>query len=386
MRLNGKLIRALLVWTLVGGVAMAGRAGAQSSVPETGRRWTVDASVNLEAIGQGLPVLMLAGDTWPQYRTDRPSTARAALWARAELQATHPSGWRFATVARQEASLVASADAVDLAAAYATSSNPGVPRTYRVDAQAHQWRANGLKLGTPWLTLDSTESVKWQADLQYLQLTKLATTSANGTVQYQGNGVYDLDLHAVQANLGVSGPYLAASNTSGWGASLSGQLAAELAPQLHLTVAVDDLLSTLQWSGLATDSSAIQSAAVTRAADGTLDYGPLIQGRKYLSDIRKEIGPTATAKLAWRPSASFTPPGAATARYVRKYDIEQLWLGWDAERPGELGLTWSAELEPQVGALALRLHGAHWSVQWAGDGRGAASQYARTALGWTGSF
>lgn len=375
-----------MAWTLIYGIALAGTAAAQAGVVDAGRRWALDASFNLEAVGQGLPVLLLGGDSWPQYSTDPPPTARAALWARAELQATHPSGWRFGTITRQEATLAASADTVDLVAAYVTASNPGAPRAFRVAAQAHQWRGSGLKLGTPWLALNSTGSLKWQADFQYLQLSNLETTSANGAVKYQGNGVYDLDLHAEQAKQGITGPYLAASNTSGWGASLSAQLAAELAPQLHFAVAVEDLLSTLQWSALATDSSAIQSATVTRAADGTLDYGPLVKGRQYLSDVRKEIGPGVSANLSWRPLASDAQAGAATLRYVRKYDIEQLWLGWAAERPGALGVAWSAAFEPQLGALALRLRGTHWSVDWAGDGHGAASQYSRTAVAWAGSF
>lgn len=376
----------LSFWVLACGLALAGAATAQPKELDASHTWKVDASFSQDAVGQGLPVLLLGGDSWPQYRIGRPSTARAALWARAELVATHSSGWRFGTIARQEAALSASADTVDLAVAYVTASNPGVTRSFQLATQARQWRASGLKLGTPWLALNSTESLKWQADIQYLQLRNLETTSAAGVVKYQGNGVYDLDLHAEQANQGVTGPFLAASNTSGWGASLSGQLAAELAPQLWFTLAVDDLLSTLQWSGLATDTSVIQSATVTRAADGSLDYGPLRKGRQYLSDIRTEIGAGVTAKLSWRPSPSGTQTGAATMRYARKYDLEQLWLGWDAERPEVLGLAWSAELEPQLGALALRLRGTHWSLAWAGDGRGAASQYTRTMVAWTGSF
>lgn len=66
-------------------------------------------------------------------------TPRAWRSLQAELIATSPSGWRFGALARAEAWLQASPDAVTAAALEATKSKPDINRNYGLNASSQSW-------------------------------------------------------------------------------------------------------------------------------------------------------------------------------------------------------------------------------------------------------
>jgi hypothetical protein len=358
-----------------------------ASEPPTPRApWTLSATASEASIGQGLPVLALDRDDWPSYRSKESSHPRAWRSLQAELSATHPSGWRIGALARAEAWLQASPDAVTVAALEALDARPQIASRYDLNARSQSWQGQGIRAGTPWLKLDAAQRWHWQADVQLLRLKRLRTVELSGNLSYQSNDVYDFDLRSQRSNPRITGPFLPLSGGSGLGASLSVAVQGEPAAGWHVQLRADDLLSRLDWRDLATDSATLNSQVTSRAPDGSLDYAPLIQGQKSLMHIKRRIGVHWQAKASWSAFRASGQPGAVTLQAERKAGLNQYWLGWDSGDAGQNKLRWSVAVEPvrRVASLGLTWHG--WQALLATDGKGADSQFRQLRLGWQGDF
>ena len=379
-RANGSAgLRRLFVASMAGLSCLA-----QASPTEPTDGWTLQASASGELLGQGLPVLALDHRDWPNQVSTRPATAHALYRADTELAATHASGWRLASLARAEAWVHANADAVSLAGYDALGVDPPAARAFEGYARAQSWQGYGLRLGTPWWRLDSAAQWHWQGDLQLLRLGRLRQAEVSGNVNYQGAGVYDFDLLSRISSRGITSPFLPDSGASGAGASLSLALRAEPAQGWSLLLRGDDLASRLRWSSLATDTSTVNSQVTSRAADGTLDYAALINGRKALLPVTGRIGAAWQARLAWAGPDGGARWGGATLRAERKAGVNQAWLGWQGEPLG--GLRCAVELEPQARALSLELQWRGLRATLATDARGSAAQYRAAGLAWVAGF
>ncbi len=350
--------------------------------------WTISATAQEEAIGHGLPMLALDRPDWPSYRSDPVAMARTVRSVRAELGATHPSGWRLATLARAEAWLQASADTVTIAALDATKSNPAAAGSFSLNARGQSWQGQGIKVGTPWWTIDTTERWHWQADVQLLRLQQLLVGALSGNLRYSGAGVYDFNLQSQRSNINITDPYLPPSASSGMGTSLSLALKGTPAPGWQLELRADDIFSRLAWSKLATETAVLNSQVTSRASDGSLNYAAVINGRNALLQVTKPIGVHWQARFAWSAFQSSGQTGALTLHVSSKAGINQYWLGWNsASNPAaRTSLHWSVEFEPtwQATRLAMAWGGAQISV--ATDGRGLATQYRQLKVTWKSLF
>jgi hypothetical protein len=361
-------------------------ANAQDIAQSAPTGWLMNVHFSEESVGQGLPVLALDRPDWADHVSGQPTQARAFRSLKAELGATHPTGWRIAAQARAEAWLQASPDAVTLAALDAKGADPTVVRRYSLNAQSQSWQGEGLMVGTPWWKLDTAGLWQWQADASLLQLRQFRSAELAGDLQYQGGGIYDFNLRSQRANTGITDAFLPASGTSGLGASLSLALEGRPAPGWHLQLRADDLASMLQWANLATDTNALNSQVTSRAADGSLEYAPLLKGQKALRPATGQIGAYWQARVAWSVFESSGQPGALTLRATRKAGMNQSWLGWDSGETGRIRPCWSLELEPSWQAAKLALAWGGWQISAASDGKGLASKYRRLSIGWTNAF
>lgn len=348
--------------------------------------WKAGVVYTEESVGDGLPVLALDRSDWPNHRSGQFIHSHAWRSIRAELNATHASGWRIAALVRSEAWLDANADAVSLAAYEATRSDPEIALSYTPEARSQGWQGAGVMVGTPWFKLDGGGRWKIQGNAELLQLRKLQTAALAGSVVYQGGETYEFDLRSQRANTSISGPYLGQSGDSGLGATLSLALQGRPTPGWEIQLRADDLASRLSWSDLATDTNALNSQVIIRAPDGSLEYAPLLTGQKTLQQTKRQIGVNWQARVAWSVFQDLGRLGTATLRASRKADISQLWLGWDSGKAGRTNPHWRLELEPSMSAAKAELFWGGWQLSAASDGKGLDTQYRQLSLGWQTDF
>lgn len=354
--------------------------------PASPTNWQLDISASDEAVGLGLPVLALDRPDWPDFRSGAPSTARAWRSIRAELGATHSSGWRLSALTRAEAQLAASADAVTLAALNARNANPATPGAYAPVALSQSWRGTGVAIRTPWQQLVPTQAWQWQADLALLQLQDLRLGQLAGQVGYRGGGAYDFAVQADRSDPTISGSYLPASGPSGMGASLSLAVEGQPAPGWRVQLRADDLASWLSWADLANDKSTLDSNVVSRAPDGSLDYAPQLVGQLARTQAEARIGAHWQVNLAWSVFEDAAGAAAVTLRASSKAGIQQAWLGWDSGAPSPASWQWHLQWEPTWQAARLALARGGWQAALASDGRGLQSQYQLLTLAWHTDF
>jgi hypothetical protein len=379
-------IRGLGIALLILNVVPSIHAAAQSDGLPVGDAWTLGMNWNSENIGQGLPILSLDQAQWTRYRISHPDTVRALVNERSELEFVHRTGWRISAISRHQAQIKANQDVTDLIDAVEVLKNDGPIRPYTVTVQGSGWKGNGLQLGTPWIILAEEKAWRWQADLQWLLLSSFSTTNYAGTVNHLGHANYSFLVAANDSNLGVNSPFLPPSSDFGWGASFSLRLEGDITPAWRLGINLEDVASTLQWAQLATDTRIIDSAIVTRAADGSLNYAPYIKGRRFLSSMQGEMSPSWSVQISRVIDSNEAICGVATLRYKNQAEIEQLWLGWKNPRIASGAFSWGLELEPFSKAIALQLNGSGWGIQLGTDGRWTDTQYARIVLGWSKRF
>lgn len=343
-------------------------------------QWVLSAHAEDVALARGLPVMALDRANWPAYWTDTGAPAKAVRNLHAELMATHPNGWQLSAVVRAQAWLEASADAVTVAALDATRSDPVAPRSFKLTAGGQSWQGQGIKVGTPWQALGGAGLWQWHANAQLLGLKKLRTDQVGGDIVYQGVGVYDFNVAAQRANTSITGPFLPPSGLNGQGASLSLVLKGEPLPGLHLQLQADDLVSRLQWSGMARDTSVLNSQVTTRAADGSLDYAGLVNGQMSLVAMDERMAPY------WRLNGSWlllgNQAGEVTFRANRLAGMNQFWLGWQGVNLAHERPHWAVEIEPNLRALSAELTWGNWRALLATDGKGARTEYRRWLLSW----
>lgn len=356
-------------------------SGAQAQNPSTAPAqapWQLTVWADEQSVADGLPVLALGRDDWYRGLKTSDPTHRAQRHLQGGITATHPNGWRLGALARTYAHLEASGDTVALAAWTAQKQDPPAGAFDPIATQSWGWSGAGLQVGTPWLPWPGQQRWRWRADAQWLQLMKLRHNRLQGQIDHQGGGVYDIRLSADRWGNQIEGPFLARSDTHGWGASVSLALAGEPAPGWHVGVRADDLLSRLHWSQLARETSVIDSAVSSRAPDGSLDYAAVVNGQQTVGRWQQSMA------VRWQLDVrrTVTRPGAAlTWRSTHREGLQQHWLGWDSavNEP----LAWRVAVEPRRQVLSGSLQWRGLTLELATDGKGTAqTQYRSGSLRW----
>ncbi|OIN94032.1 MAG: hypothetical protein AUJ20_02135 [Comamonadaceae bacterium CG1_02_60_18] len=372
--LNARFARAFFYLWCVPGLA----------APST--TWVLGATVAQESVGFNLPVLALSQPDWSNYLSQADNPGRAFQNQQIEIYAQHPSGWRVAAVVRSQTWLDANADAVTLAAAQASNTNPPEQRHYQLAALSQGWAGRGLRLGTPWWPVATSRRWQWQAGLALLQLTQLRLAQVGGQLDYTAANAYDFDLWSQRSNTGITGRFLPASGSAGSGASMSLAVQGQPLPGWQVALRVDDLASTLQWNNLATDANALVSANTSRRPDGYLDYAPYLKGQKTLQAVTAHIDPRWQLNVQRTLNADASNHAALTLQMSRQAGINQAWLGWQSGPTGGQAPHWSLTLEPHWRALKLQAGWHGWQLVLASDGKGPDTQYRRVELGWQSGF
>jgi hypothetical protein len=361
-------------------------AQAQPDSKSEPQSWHLNASLSEESIGLGLPVLALDQNDWPSHLPNPVTDGKAFRAIKAEVLATHPSGWRLGVVARSQAWLVASADAIAVAALEARSGTPAAPHQFQIAATSESWQGRGVTMGTPWWPIGAAGLWQWQSDVTLLKLQQLRTAEVNGSVSYLGAGAYDFDVASQRANTGITGRFLPASGDVGSGASFSFALQGRPLPDWQLSVRADDITSILKWSNLATDTSVLNSNNVSRAADGSLEYAPLLRGKKALLQTATHMGPRWQAIVGWGGLSRPEQASKLTFRVSRQSGINQHWLGWNSGDKPTNSPRWAIEFEPKWQAVKVEMNWGQFKMLMATDGRGIESQQRQLQLGWHTGF
>lgn len=366
-------------------LAVVGAAHADGETVRTADlklSWSVGAWAESSALADGLPVQALDKSNWFQGLRGIEHPSRAAQRVEGGVRATHPSGWQFGWVGRSQVTLLASGDAVELAALNASGQDPANGRVLSIQAQTLGWTGQGLSVATPWWPVASKWGVKARVQGQWMQLSKLRHNSLAGQVAYQGGGAYDARLQTDRVGAQMTGPFLAASDAHGWGAGLSLGLSAEPAEGWKVALRADDLWSRLAWGRLARETSVLNTQVTTRAADGTLDFAPLVKGQHIQSTVSAAMGARWSLSAARAVNADAPQWGRWSARWTRWAGMDERWLTWFS-RATPQGVQWQLAAEPWRRAWS---GGAQWRglvLSVASDGSpGASTAYRAWSLSW----
>jgi hypothetical protein len=347
----------------------------ESQPQQKTEQWVVTGEFAIEAIGVGLPPLELQKKGWSSFLQGRERDSRARASGVVQVWANSPQGWRFGWLKRTEAWLTASEGTVRAAAYDDQGTDPSKPQNFAIAAHWHTWSGAGLQLGTPWMPLVPAQEWKWRASVQGLKLGDFQSLDMDGNIQYQGDGQYDVQSTYSRVSPKITTPFVVPSATSGWGGSLSFEMAGNLAHNLELLVVAQDVASRLRWRNLPTDNGEINTQNVQKNEDGTLDYAPRINGRKFLGDITSTMGPRFVSRLRWTPQA-WVP---MTLLVDQKAATTLVWMGIEM---GALRL----QLEPRLRLAKLAFKNNHWNLGLGTDGRLQGSGYQFIQLSYSGSL
>lgn len=331
-----------------------------------------------QAAASGLPVMVLDQPDW--YRALTPDASpKAWRQVRFEVGAEHVSGWAVSLLARAQATIEATPDSVALARLDALNANPAQPQSFQVGAHSIFWRGTGLRVQAPWLALGFGD---WaiRPDLQWLRLSELRLADIQGQLNYAAAS-YDFDLTGYRANPQITAPFVPPSGMSGQATSVSFALQGSLSPTWRLNLRMDDALSQVSWPDLATDASRWNSRVTTRAADGSLDYAAIVNGRVALLNTTTHLPVHGQAQLDWTPPR----PGLGYfARLDRLLGLNQYWLG--VQNQATSAWRWSLACEPSQAAFDVRVGWKGVSLGLQSDAKADQAQRRAVSVQWALGF
>lgn len=382
------LLIGLSLGCMVGLVAAQSKSvmASQVEAPSPASGWQINMWADKSSVANGLPVLVLDQADWYRGLSGTQQPSRAAQRLQAGLDAMHPSGWHMGVIGRSQVTLTASDDTVELARLNATGQDPVTNRSLAIQAQALGWTGQGLTVGTPWLPLAPAWGLRTRLDVQWLQLGKMRQGALSGQVAYAGAGIYDARLESDRSDVRITGPFLGASDARGWGGSLSLAVEAEPVQGWLVGLQADDLWSKLVWGRMARETAVLNTQVTTRAADGTLDFAPLISGQQVLSPVNEVMGTRWTVTLSHMVKHGQPDWGRWNVKWTRWAGMDETWVGWRSlAAPNEW--QWQMALEPQRRVVAM---GGQWrglSVGLSTDGKSAArTRYLQWSVGWSSSM
>jgi hypothetical protein len=300
-------------------------------------------------------------DAWSELR---PRDGRNLTYLDEEVRL---AWWRgslgVAMLARQYATLVASADALRLVAQVSGRQSPAADQTYGVDVKLRGFSGAGFALG---MSGAIAAGWRWHGELQALGLGRWVRRDIEGLVRYgAADGSYEFDLHSFELDNRLDFPFQQPFARRG-AAVLS---AVSLTWQGERTWVRAELRDGgwLYWRGVPQQTATLSTATASVDDDGFVIYLPLVQGYNA-QDGRREwmpwrgsvaaglsVGRTqevglrvetvpgfgALPVLAWRhlPGNSQEPAfGAEWRVHERRLELRASWrgltLGFGADRLG----------------------------------------------------
>lgn len=327
--------------------AAAGNVPAAAADADSGANWRLGLHAQQHSDATALD---LGRD--PQAGDLAPRRGRNLAYIDDELRLERTQGaWTVGLLARNRATLVASADTLALYRQVDGGEPVSADRRWDVDAHLRGFSGGGLLVarqhgdGAGW-------SARWE--LQALVLQRWRDRRISGTAAASATGgVYSFALSSTQRDDGLRFPYQAAFASRG-SALLGGLALAWQDPRWCFEAAVKDA-GWQHWRALPRQDAVLDSRTAASDADGFLIYRPLVQGRN--------TQPTATqAAPAW---------GRLAARW-----LADPATGLGAEAGADLlpgfGVLPSLGVSVPVGAsqvaLKWRTHERRLTLQWQWQG------------------
>ncbi|NDY92995.1 hypothetical protein [Ideonella livida] len=292
-----------------------------------------------------------------------PRQGRNLCYVEDEVRLTvRHEGWDWGLLARQSASLVAHAQALDLARRAEQGQAPDADQHWRTNARFRQMTGGGLALGR------RLQEGPWQVRLaaQGLSLHRWRERELSGTAGYDADtGRYSLDMGASRTDNGLRFPFQGPVAPLGHAVLLQAGLD-WTQEAWRASVALQDL-GWLRWRGLPEQRMRLDSDTTRVDENGFVQYGPLVSGRYAQSDR------TVFRRGRWRVALAGALPGGG-------------WAGIEAqELPGWGWLTALDWRQPLAAGLDGRLSWQHHQrrlVVGLGRSGGEAGTATGTASGW----
>lgn len=355
------------------GTSAGDRAGDNPAV------WRL--SLRSERHNDALPLSVPGDDTW---RRLLPCSGRNLAYQDDEVRLSRSAGqapgqWIWALLARNHATLVASQQALALAARVANSRRPAADAQWQAGVRLRAFAGAGIAIGRT-QPLAPGWSAHWEA--QTLALSRWRARDLGGAVQYgAASRQYSFDLQSQEIDNRLATPFRQDFAARGVGLLLAGGLD-WAGSSTWARVALRDG-GWLRWRGVPQQRASLNTATEAVDADGFLLYKPLVTGRNSQSGAQR-----------WLPWRSQVAAGLALADGQRwGLQIDALpgfgalpALLWQRPAPAPDGLALGAEWQVHERRLTLSSAWQGLSLRIGADRLGSAARSRVLVLGYGRAF
>lgn len=288
------------------------------------------------------------------------------------LLARRQGAWTLGLLARSSATLVASEDALALAAALANKVTPAASRRWAVDARFAAFSGAGLLLQRAFVPADGWQA---QASAQLLSLARWRERRLAGDVRYEAsNSTYGFDLASQRGDDRLSFPFQTPVARRGLGALFGATLAWQH-QALDARVTVQDV-GWLRWGRLPREVASLSTQTQALDADGFLIVKPLVQGQNSQDSGASRLTGRWWLEAGWRPQPHTRLAAGLRTREgfgaLPEAALQQQW--------GSLAL--GARWQFHERRLGLSLGWRGWSLAAASDRLGSSARSQAWSLGW----
>ncbi|MGE5622611.1 MAG: hypothetical protein ACM3WS_05605 [Bacillota bacterium] len=212
-------------------------------------------------------------------------------------------GWSIGWELRQEASLVADRQTLEMVRLYKQRQDPAPGSRFDAQARFESWSAQGLRVAHAFdapAIAGRTPRVKVSA-AAYTR-PQLRDNTVSGSVVYSQSGVYSFNAAQTDAYSRYRYPFMQHEPNAS-GASLSLLMDLPLSQSLSLRLQFDDLWSRIRWSNLPVMQRTINSDVTDRDSNGYVNYRPTLSGLNRQIDENFAIPRSTIAALSYRRDA-----------------------------------------------------------------------------------
>jgi hypothetical protein len=327
-------------------------------------QWELGFSASAEVASNSLPATDINGD-W-RKGVSMPSSRSYSFGEKLiEVYAKSDSGWRIAALQRAQVGLETTPDVVKFYSAYRTNRDPNAATSFLVGIASRSWAANGLSVSSPSIELGEILAVNWKLtpNLQLLQLQTLQVIGASGAVSFDGVKEYGFVLQGERSGANVNAPFLIGNGSSGVGTSFSLKLDGKLNDRLNASLSVADAFSVLRWANQKSENFVVNSNAQTRNADGTINYGAIVNGNNNLRTLSTSAYSRVSLTLDYRVAHE----QRATFEATHIAGLSKLWFGYRSA-------TWQVAIDPISRSLRIGVNALGCGLLVAGDSIDKAAQ------------
>jgi hypothetical protein len=308
----------------------------------------------------------------------QPRAGRNLACVEDEVRAGRRQGaWTVSLLARSSATLVASADTLNLAATLAQSASAAPQRHWSVDARFAAFSGSGLELRRAFVPASGWQAEAW---VQALSLARWRERRLQGSVDNSAAaGGFGFNLVSGRLDDHLQFAFQQPVAGSGQGLLLGGRLAWQL-EGLTLEASVSDL-GWLRWTRLPREDATLSTQTQALDPDGFLIYKPLVQGQYSQAGATRGLGGRREVALHWQAG----PADRLSARVASRPGFSALpQLAWQHQLGPALalGALWRVH-ERQFG-LDLQWQG--WHAQLATDRPDGQARSRALLLGWQQGF